>query len=183
MKNRFRAAVSPSRSPSSSLISRIRWNRCTGLLFITERVSHLATKRSLVARGWRIETSLVNTKTVLFHHRTANIFLYFCVQGRATIHVQGRFNNDAVVCFAYSAIGYFSHLSSMIPARSGPFPLTSRAASLTEMRSCVFARFFAPGTYRTSLRSLYLSLNSPRLLSLVVREQDIRAITRPFTPS
>jgi len=124
MKNRFRAAVSPSPSPSSSLISPIRWNRCTGLLFITERVSHLATKRSLVARGWRIETSLVNTKTVLFHHRTANIFLYFCVQGRATIHVQGRFNNDAVVCFAYSAIGYFSHLLSMIPARSGPFPLT-----------------------------------------------------------
>jgi hypothetical protein len=118
MKNRFRAAVLPSPSPSSSLISRIRWNRCTGLLFITERVSHLATKRSLVARCWRIETSLVNTKTVLFHHRTANIFLYFCVQGRATIHVQGRFNNDAVVRLAYSAISYFSNLLSMIPARS-----------------------------------------------------------------
>lgn len=48
-------------------------HRCTGLLFITARISHLATERS-VARSRRIETSLVNTKTVLFHHRTASIF-------------------------------------------------------------------------------------------------------------
>lgn len=48
-------------------------HRCTGLLFITVRISHLAMERS-VARSRRIGTSLVNTKTVLFHHRTASIF-------------------------------------------------------------------------------------------------------------
>lgn len=45
-------------------------HRCTGLLFITMRISHLAT----VARSRRIKTSLVNTKTILFHHQTTSIF-------------------------------------------------------------------------------------------------------------
>lgn len=67
--------------------------RCTGLLFITARISHLATKRS-VARG-ASKPVWWTQKRFFFIIELANIFYIFVFQGRATcIHVQGRFNND-----------------------------------------------------------------------------------------
>lgn len=87
-------------------------HRCTGLLFITMRISHLATVRSgrsLAAH----RNQFGEYKNDSFSSPNHEYLLYFCVQGRATIHVQGCFNNDAVVRREYSAIGYFSNLSNV----------------------------------------------------------------------
>lgn len=86
-------------------------HRCTGLLFITMRISHLATVRSgrsLAAH----RNQFGEYKNDSFSSPNHEYLLYFCVQGRATIHVQGHFNNDAVVRRQYSAIGYYSNLSN-----------------------------------------------------------------------
>lgn len=108
--------------------------RYTGLLFITARISHLATERS-VARSRRIEsieTSLENTKTVLFHRRTASIFYISVFKAVQTVHVQGRLNNDVIVR-EYSAIGYFSNLSNVSLRTPGQIQLLPRKYIVTFM--------------------------------------------------
>jgi len=88
-------------------------HRCTGLLFITARISHLTPRNRTIGRSLAAHRNQFGEyKNGSFSSPNCEYLLHFCVQGRTTIHVQGRLNNDVIVR-EYFASGYFSNLSNV----------------------------------------------------------------------